>query len=79
MQIQADFINADVIRPKVTETTALGAAFLAGLATGFWSSIDTLKDLWEEDQRFESSARQETEKTISLWEKRVSRILTNNE
>ena len=79
MQIQADFINADVIRPKVTETTALGAAFLAGLATGFWSSIDMLKDLWEEDQRFESSARQETEKTISLWEKRVSRILTNNE
>jgi glycerol kinase len=79
MQIQADFINADVIRPKVTETTALGAAFLAGLATGFWSSIDTLKDLWEEDQRFESAARQETEKTISLWEKRVSRILTNNE
>ena len=79
MQIQADLIDADVIRPKVTETTALGAAFLAGLATGFWSSIDTLKDLWEEDQRFESTARQETEKTISLWEKRVSRILTNNE
>ncbi len=79
MQIQADFIDADVIRPKVTETTALGAAFLAGLATGFWASIDALKDLWQEDQRFESAASQETEKTISLWENRVSRILTNNE
>jgi glycerol kinase len=79
MQIQADFIDADVIRPKVTETTALGAAFLAGLATGFWPSIDALKDLWQEDQRFESAASQETEKTISLWENRVNRILTNNE
>ena len=79
MQIQADLIDAEVIRPKVTETTALGAAFLAGLATGFWPSIDTIKDLWEEDKRFESTASQETEKTISLWENRVSRILTNNE
>ena len=79
MQIQADLIDAEVIRPKVTETTALGAAFLAGLATGFWPSIDTIKDLWEEDKRFESAASQETEKTISLWENRVSRILTNNE
>ena len=79
MQIQADLIDAEVIRPKVTETTALGAAFLAGLATGFWPSIDTIKDLWEEDKRFESTASQETEKTISLWENRVYRILTNNE
>ena len=76
MQIQADLINADVIRPKVTETTALGAAFLAGLATGFWSSIDDLKDLWEEDQRFTPSHVKHTQKTISLWENRVSRILT---
>ena len=76
MQIQADLINADVIRPKVTETTALGAAFLAGLATGFWSSINDLKDLWEEDQRFTPSHSKNIQKTISLWENRVSRILT---
>ena len=75
MQIQADFINANVIRPKVTETTALGAAFLAGLATGFWSSVDVLKDLWGEDQFFKPLVSQQT-KTISLWEDRVSRILT---
>mgnify|MGYP001364598819 FL=1 len=76
MQIQADFINANVIRPKVTETTALGAAFLAGLATGFWSSVDVLKDLWDEDQFFKPLVSQQTKKTISLWEDRVSRILT---
>ena len=76
MQIQADFINANVIRPKVTETTAMGAAFLAGLATGFWSSVDVLKDLWGEDQFFKPLVSQQTKKTISLWEDRVSRILT---
>ena len=76
MQIQADFINANVIRPKVTETTAMGAAFLAGLATGFWSSVDVLKDLWGEDKLFKPLVSQQTKKTISLWEDRVSRILT---
>ena len=76
MQIQADLINANVIRPKVTETTAMGAAFLAGLATGFWSSVDALKDLWGEDQCFKPLVSQQTKNTISLWENRVSRILT---
>ena len=79
MQIQADFINTNVIRPKVTETTAMGAAFLAGLATGFWSSVDALKDLWGEDQCFMPLVSQQTKNTISLWEDRVSRILTKNE
>ena len=79
MQIQADLINADVIRPKITETTALGAAFLAGLATGFWPSIEALKGLWEEDKCFNPSASQKTKKTISMWENRISRIITNSE
>jgi glycerol kinase len=57
----------------------LGAAFLAGLATGFWSSPDALKDLWQEDQRFEPLSDQQTQKTISLWENRISRLLTENE
>ena len=77
MQIQADLINSDVIRPRVTETTAMGAALLAGLATGFWSSIEDIKDLWEEDKRFEPAADEQTQKTISLWENRILRILTN--
>ena len=76
MQIQADLINSDVIRPKITETTAMGAAFLAGLATGFWSSIDDIKDLWEEGQRFQPTADDQIQKTISLWKNRISRILT---
>jgi glycerol kinase len=79
MQIQADLIGADVIRPKETETTALGAAFLAGLATGFWPSLDALENLWQEDQRFISSPNQQTQSTILLWEDRVPRLLSTNE
>ena len=76
MQIQADLINSDVIRPKITETTAMGVAFLAGLASGFWSSIDDIKDLWEEDQRFVPAADKQIQETISLWKNRISSILT---
>ena len=52
MQMQADLIGVPVVRPKVTETTALGAAYLAGLATGFWKSIHELKNKWLEDKTF---------------------------
>lgn len=53
MQMQADFLGVPVVRPKVTETTALGAAYLAGLATGFWSNVDELTQQWAVDRRFE--------------------------
>jgi glycerol kinase len=46
MQMQADFLGVPVVRPKVTETTALGAAYLAGLATGFWAGADELAAQW---------------------------------
>ncbi|WP_341841085.1 glycerol kinase GlpK [Chitinophaga caseinilytica] len=52
MQFQADILGTDVVRPKVTETTALGAAYMAGLATGFWDSIDTIRQQWQEDACF---------------------------
>ena len=65
-----------VIRPKITETTALGAAFLAGLATGFWKSTDDLEKLWKEDQSFGPNPDEKTESIIHLWEDRVSRILS---
>ncbi|NLE36039.1 MAG: glycerol kinase GlpK [Bacteroidales bacterium] len=52
MQFQADILQADVVRPGITETTALGAAFLAGLATGFWNSMDELKAQWQADRLF---------------------------
>ena len=77
MQIQANLIDAHVIRPKVTETTAMGAAFLAGLATGFWSSIAALSALWEKDQTFIPVNDKQTQKTIELWNDRLPRILTN--
>ena len=47
MQFQADILNVDVIRPRVTETTALGAAYAAGLAVGFWPDTDSLKKNWQ--------------------------------
>lgn len=53
MQLQADFLGVPVVRPRVTETTAQGAAYLAGLATGFWSGADELAALWRVDRRFE--------------------------
>ena len=52
MQFQSDIIGTNVVRPKVTETTALGAAYLAGLATGYWSSIDELQQYWQKDRDF---------------------------
>ena len=53
MQMQADFLGVPVVRPRVTETTALGAAYLAGLATGFWADAAELTAQWAVDRRFE--------------------------
>ncbi len=55
LQFQADMLGATVVRPKVTETTALGAAYLAGLAVGFWDSTEALAKHWQVDRRFEPS------------------------
>src|ERR671933_2239735 len=55
MQFQADILGVPVIRPKVAETTALGAAYAAGLATGFWNTIESLRENWQEDKRWEPS------------------------
>jgi glycerol kinase len=55
LQFQADLLGVTVVRPHVTETTALGAAYLAGLAVGFWDSTDTLARHWRVDRRFEPS------------------------
>ncbi len=57
LQFQADVLGVPVVRPKVTETTALGAAYLAGLAVGFWDSIETVAKHWQVDRRFEPSAQ----------------------
>ncbi|MBY0585792.1 glycerol kinase, partial [bacterium] len=55
LQFQADLLGIPVVRPKVTETTALGAAYLAGLAVGFWNSTSDVAGQWQVDRRFEPS------------------------
>jgi glycerol kinase len=72
MQFQADLLGIAVVRPAITETTALGAAYLAGLATGVYRSTDELADLWQADRRFLPSleASRATE-LMEQWEHAV--------
>ena len=74
MQFQADILGVPVIRPKVAETTALGAAYAAGLATGFWSTEEELRENWVEDKRWEpkmDAAARDT--AYHFWKKAVER------
>jgi glycerol kinase len=76
MQFQADVLGVPVIRPKVTETTALGAAFAAGLATGFWRDQDELRERWAEDKRWEPQLDEDDrERQYARWKKAVERTL----
>lgn len=76
MQFQADVLGIPVVRGKNTETTALGAAFLAGLAVGFWKSKDELAKTWQEDKRFEPQMpREKVTEMRSKWDKAVKRAL----
>jgi glycerol kinase len=76
MQIQADFLGVPVVRPAVTETTALGAAYLAGLATGFWKDTGDVTSNWAIDRRFEPRMdEQKREKLYAGWKKAVQRTL----
>lgn len=72
MQFQADLLQASVIRPEITETTALGAAYLAGLATGFWKNIDELSKQWQIDRTFVPVMPHErTESLIRGWKRAI--------
>lgn len=72
MQFQADLLSTDVIRSAVTETTALGAAFLAGLATGFWSGTDELRGLWQAGRLFTPHMKdEERESLVRGWHRAV--------
>ena len=74
MQFQADLLGVPVVRPAVTETTALGAAYLAGLAVGFWESKDEIARQWRADRRFEPSvARGDAERLRLRWREAVAR------
>jgi glycerol kinase len=76
MQTQADLLGIPVVRPKITETTALGAAYLAGLAVGFWDSIEQIGKQWQAERRFEPSiSADEREARMSQWKLAVERSL----
>jgi len=76
MQFQSDTLNVPVIRPKVTETTALGAAYAAGLAVGFWSGIEELRQNWAEDKTWHPAMSSNVrEKYYLEWKKAVDRTL----
>lgn len=74
LQFQSTIIQSDVIRPEITETTAIGAAYLAGLAVGFWESIDELQSQWQKDRVF-TPEKKNTEALISEWKRAVSAVL----
>jgi glycerol kinase len=74
MQFQADVLGVPVIRPKVAETTALGAAYAAGLAVGFWKEVEELRKNWQVDRTWEPKMDPtEREKEYKLWKKAVTR------
>ena len=74
MQFQADILGIPVVRPAVTETTALGAAYAAGLAVGVWSGLDELQSLWSEDRRFEPEMSSgERAERLRMWRKAVTK------
>ncbi|HEV7956350.1 MAG: glpK [Microbacteriaceae bacterium] len=74
MQFQADILNVPVVRPVVAETTALGAAYAAGLAVGFWDGLDDLRANWQEDQRWEPNLDDaERERLMRNWKKAVTK------
>jgi glycerol kinase len=76
MQFQADLLGVDVIRPVVAETTALGAAFGAGLATGVWSGLEEVRAMWAEDERWSPSiSTEERSRLHGRWREAVTRSL----
>jgi len=75
-RFQADVLGVPVVRPRITETTVLGAAFLAGLGAGVWSSLDELAGVWQLDRRFEPSmATEERDRLLTGWREAVRRSL----
>jgi glycerol kinase len=74
MQFQADLLDCEIKRPEIIETTAIGAAFLAGLAVGFWKDQDEIASLWNADKSFVPNMdKKEQEKLIHFWHKAVER------
>ncbi len=74
MQFQADVLGVPVVRPIVTETTALGAAYMAGLAVGFWTSQEEIALQWQVERCFEPNmTRDEREQRLAVWRRAIER------
>ena len=72
MQFQSDILNCKVVRPKITETTALGAAYLAGLAVGYWKNIDDIREQWQVDTSFSPSMKDgKRTELLNGWQRAV--------
>ncbi|MFC6997291.1 glycerol kinase GlpK [Rufibacter roseus] len=71
MQFQADILNASVVQPAITEVTAIGAAYLAGLATGFWENVEEIQEQWEIKKSFKANHEFPTEVLVEGWERAV--------
>jgi glycerol kinase len=76
LQFQADLLGVPVLRPRVQETTALGAAFLAGLGTGVWSSKEEAASVWTLDREFTPGDRPEADRRYLRWRRAVERSLS---
>ena len=77
MQFQADIMKCKVIRPKVTEVTALGAAYLAGLATGFWRDVEEISSQWKVERDFEPAELENYNELINGWERAIKAAKAN--
>ena len=74
MQFQSDLLNVPIIRPRVTETTAIGAAYLAGLAVGYWKSKADIAQQWQQDRRFEPKIKSTSRRMlVAGWDKALAR------
>ena len=77
MQFQADIMKCKVIRPQITEVTALGAAYLAGLATGFWGDVNEISAQWKVDRNFEPAELENYDELINGWERAIKAAKAN--
>ena len=78
MQFQSDILNTKVLRPTITETTALGAAYLAGLAVGYWKNIEEIQAQWLIDKTFTPSMEEEKRNALTKgWQKAVDTTISN--
>jgi glycerol kinase len=77
MQFQADIMKCKVIRPQITEVTALGAAYLAGLATGFWKDVEEISAQWKVERDFEPAELENYDELINGWERAIKAAKAN--